>query len=88
MKKFFIDLAISLMIVKPCPSCVSAWTGGRLNPEYIKWCPLCGPGPAGWIWGTVVPKFIQQIRTKRRISEYKAIVEHIENQSKIEGKEI
>ena len=37
-------------IVRNCPSCESAWTGGCLEPELRKWCIACGPGPRGWIW--------------------------------------
>lgn len=43
-------IAKFLRIIRSCPSCDSAWTGGCLEPEKRKWCIACGPGPRGWIW--------------------------------------
>lgn len=39
-----------LRIIRDCPSCASAWTGGCLEPEKRRWCVTCGPGPIGRIW--------------------------------------
>lgn len=86
MKKFMIVLARKLKIIESCPNCESAWTGGCANPEYRRWCLVCGPGPSGWVWGWVVPMFIQRRAVSRRLEEYKAISEDIKNRDKIEGR--
>lgn len=87
MKSVLIKVAMKFRIIESCPNCDSAWTGGCPNPEYRRWCLICGPGPMGWVWGWIVPMFIQHRWASRRLEEYQAIVEHINNQDKIKGRQ-
>ncbi len=63
-----------LHIIRECPNCESAWTGGCRTPEDREFCCVCGVValwneskyfPPGWIWN--FPRFI-----RRRITEDRA----------------
>ena len=66
-----------------CPNCDSAWMGGHPNPETIKSCLVCGEDkkegtPNDWVWGWVVPMWIQRRIVGRRIEGYQQRQKKIE----------
>lgn len=68
-----------------CPNCDSLWQGGSwADPRSVTSCIVCGQDkkenrPNEWVWGWVVPRFIQSRIMARRIRK--------ENEENKHGKE-
>ncbi len=75
-----------------CPNCDSAWTGGHPNPHTII-CVVCGQDkkekvPNGWVWGWVVPMWIQRRIVSRRMGQNRPLSDFGERNSPMTEKQL
>lgn len=58
------------LFTKPCPNCLSAWTGGVADPEGRKFCFVCSNPRTnkirGWIWRFVPLRYLVKRKNLKR----------------------